>query len=58
MIGLTPEEQQLQEEVPDLKLEELLGLQFCEGHVNTPLQTLDGIYVNQPSRFLLLRQEA
>ena len=28
------------------------------GHINTPLQTLDGLYVNQPSRFLPLAQEA
>ena len=30
----------------------------CKGHVNTPLQTLDGQYVNQPSHFLPLAQEA
>ena len=30
----------------------LLGLSSCEGHVNTPLQTLDGQYMNQPSHFL------
>ena len=35
-----------------------MGLTPCEGHINTPLQTLDGLYVNQPSRFLLLAQEA
>ena len=35
-----------------------MGLSLCEGHVTTPLQTLDGQYVNQPSRFLPLAQEA
>ena len=35
-----------------------MGLSSCEGHVNMPLQTLDGQYMNQPSRFLPLAQEA
>ena len=43
---------------PNLTLIELLGLIPCEGHINTPLQTLDGLYVNQLSRFLPLAQEA
>ena len=58
VVGLTPEEQHKKEEDPDLTLIELLGLTPCEGHITTPLQTLDGIYVNQPSRFLPLAQEA
>ena len=58
VIGLTPEEQQQQEEYPDLTLEELLGLSSCEENTATPLLTLDGLYVNQPSRFLPLAQEA
>ena len=37
---------------------ELLGLSLCEDHISTPLQTLDGLYVNQPSQFLPLAQEA
>ena len=56
VIGLTPEEQQLHEEVPDLMLEELLGLHSCQGHVNTPLQTLDSIYVMHQQDRLLLSQ--
>ena len=48
----------MKEEDPNLTLIELLGLTPCEGHINTPLQTLDGLYVNQPSRFLPLAQEA
>ena len=35
-----------------------MGLSSCEEHVNMPLQTLDGQYVNQPSHFLPLVQEA
>ena len=58
VIGLTTEEQRCREEDPNLTINELLGLSSCEGHVNTPLQTLDGHYVNQPSHFLPLAQEA
>ena len=58
VIGLTTEEQIHREEDPNLTINELLGLSSCEGHVTTPLQTLDGQYMNQPSRFLPLAQEA
>ena len=58
VIGLSPEEQCRREENPNLTLDELLGLFSCEDHISTPLQTLDGLYVNQPSRFLPLAQEA
>ena len=58
VAGLTPEEQCKNKEDSDLTLIELLSLTPCEGHITTPLQTLDGIYVNQPSRFLPLAQEA
>ena len=58
VVGLTPEEQCKKEEVSHLTLIELLGLTPCEGHITTPLKTLDRIYVNQPSRFLPLAQEA
>ena len=57
VVGLTPEEQHKKED-PDLTLDELLGLTSCEEHITTPPQTLDGLYVNQPSRFLPLAQEA
>ena len=56
--GLTAEEQRHREEDPDLTINELLGLSSCEGHVTTPLQKLDGQYMNQPSHFLPLVQEA
>ena len=58
VVGLTPEEQCKKEEDSDLTLIELLGLTPCEGHINTPLQTFDGLYVNQLSRFLSLAPEA
>ena len=58
VIGLTAEEQRHREEDPNLTINELLGISSCEGHVTTPLQMLDGQYVNQPSHFLPLVQEA
>ena len=58
IIRLTEEEQRQREEDPNLTINELLGLSPCEGHVTTPLQMLDGQYVNQPSHFLPLAQEA
>ena len=58
VIGLTTDEQRRREEDPNLTLNELLGFSSCEDHVNMPLQTLDGQYINQPSHFLPLAQEA
>ena len=58
VIGLIEEEQRPREEDPNLTINELLGLSPCEGHVTIPLQMLDGQYVNQPSHFLPLAQEA
>ena len=49
VIGLTTEEQCRREEDPNLTPDELLGLSSCEDHISTPLQTLDGLYVNQLS---------
>ena len=58
IIRLTEEEQRQREEDPNITINELLGLSSCEGHVTTPLQMLDGQYVNQSSHFLPLAQEA
>ena len=58
VMSLTTEEQHQREEGPNLTLDELLGLSSCEDHISTPLQTLDGLYINQPSHFLFLAQEA
>ena len=58
VIGLTTEEQRQREADPNLTLDELLGLSSCEEHISRPLQALDGLYINQPSHFLPLLQEA
>ena len=58
VIGLTTDKQRQREEDPNLTLNKLLGLSSCEEHVNMHLQTLDGQYINQPSHFLTLAQEA
>ena len=41
-----------------LTVQQLLEIESCKDYVKTPLQTLDGIYVNQPKRFLPLAKEA
>ena len=58
VVGLTSVEQSRREEDLNLTLDELLGLIPCKQHITTPLQTLDGLYVHQPSQFLPLAQEA
>ena len=57
VIGLTTHEQCQREEDLNLTLDELLGLSLCENHISTPLQTLDRLYINQPSHFLPLAQD-
>ena len=39
-------------------VEEILGTRVFQRYVDTPIQTLDGIVVNKPKRFLPLAQEA
>ena len=39
-------------------VKEILGTRVFQRYVDTPIQTLDGIVVNQPKRFLPLAQEA
>ena len=39
-------------------IKEILGTRVFQRYVDTPIQTLDGIVVNQPKQFLLLAQEA
>ena len=36
----------------------MLKIEPCKDYTETPLQTLDGLYVTQPKRFLPLAQEA
>ena len=59
LLGTTPSENcQLQHgNTPD-DISDILGTRIYQGYVETPLQTLDGIVVNQPKRFLPLVEEA
>ena len=43
---------------PKLTVTQLLQIESCKDYIKTPLQTLDGIYVTQPKRFLPLAKEA
>ena len=53
-----PAKIQRAEDKPKLMVEQLLELESCKGYVQTPIQTLDSIYVHQPQQFLLLAKEA
>ena len=59
LLGTTPRENsQIQHRnMPD-DISDILGTRIYQGYVETPLQTLDGIIVNQPKRFLRLTEEA
>ena len=59
LLGTTPSENsQLQHRNTPDDILDILGTQVYQGYVETPLQTLDGIVVNQPKRFLPLAEEA
>ena len=59
LLGITPcESTQLQSMNTPGDIEEILGTRAFQRYVDTPIQTLDGIVVNQPKRFLPLAQEA
>ena len=49
---------QLQNRNSPEDISDVLGTHVFQGYVETPLQTLDGIVVNQPKRFLPLAEEA
>ena len=56
---MTPmENQQLQDRNNPQDITDILGTAAYEGYVQTPIQTLDGISVNQPKHFLPLAKEA
>ena len=58
-MGTTPRENlQLQHRNSPDDTPDVLGTRVYKGYVETSLQTLDGIVVNQPKRFLLLAEEA
>ena len=53
LLGTTPREMiQLQHKNSPDDISHVLGTRVYQGYVETPLQTLDGIVVNQPKRFL------
>ena len=59
LLGITPRKStQLQSTNTQEDVEEILGTRAFQRYVDTPIQTLDGIIVNQLKRFLPLAQEA
>ena len=59
LMGTTPRENlQLQHRNTPDDISDVLGTRVYQGYVETPLQTLDGVAVNQPKRFLPLAEEA
>ena len=59
LLGITPHEStQLQSTNTPEDVEEILGTRAFQRYVDTPIQTLDAIVVNQPKCFLPLAQEA
>ena len=59
LLGITPHEStQLQSMNTQEDVKEILGTRAFQRYVDTPIQTLDGIVVNQPKHFLPLAQEA
>ena len=59
LLGITPHRStQLQSMNTPEDVKEILGTIAFQRYVDTPIQTLDGIVVNQPKHFLLLAKEA
>ena len=59
LLGIMPHEStQLQNTNTQEDVEEILGTRAFQRYVDIPIQTLDGIIVNQPKHFLPLAQEA
>ena len=59
LLGITPHENtQLQSTNTPEDVKEILGTRAFQRYVDTPIQTLDRIVVNQPKCFLPLAQEA
>ena len=57
ILGFTPAEVCQAQNDPTL-IPQLLEIEPCKDYTETPFQTLDGLYVMQPKRFLPLAQEA
>ena len=59
LLGTTPSKNsQIQHRNMPEDILDILGTRVYQGYVETPLQTLDGIIVNQPKQFLPLPEEA
>ena len=59
LLGITPRENtQLQSRNTPEDIADILGTRAFQRYVDTPLQTLNGIIVNQPKHFLPLAKEA
>ena len=59
LLGITPHENtQLQSRNTPKDIADILGTRTFQRYVDTPLQTLDGIIVNQPKHFFPLAKEA
>ena len=59
LLGIMPRKStQLQSMNTQEDVKEILGTRVFQRYVDTPIQTLDGIVVNQPKCFLSLAQEA
>ena len=58
LLGTTPSENtQIQHRNTPEDISDILGTRVYKRYVDTPLQTLDSIIVNQPKRFLPLAEE-
>ena len=57
-LGFTLEETRQAQNKPTLTIPQLLKVKHCKDYTETPLQTLDSLYVTQLKRFLPLTQEA
>ena len=57
-LGFTPAEICHAQNNPTLMVPQLLETESCKDYAETPLKTLDSLYVMQPKRFLPLAQEA
>ena len=59
LLGTTPSENtQIQHRNTPEDISDILGTRVYQGYIDTPLQTLDGIIVNQSKQFLPFTEEA
>ena len=59
LLGTTPSKNtQIQHRNMPEDISDIFGTRVYQRYIDTPLQTLDGIIVNQPKRFLPLAEEA